>query len=411
MYNQIYYSSLKDYDNNEVRIEIYKDMEGTVQAEELYLSSNPITIEYPSSDNLFEPIKGSLCTVSILTDRIFNELYTGQAQNVMIKVYKNNQLVWFGYLTPNVYSSKYNDVYEELQLEFVDVISQSEYIKFEKKQTFSSFYELFNQVLDSVDKNKMIKYIYLQQVYHHKGTYDLLNSFLCQDSNYFDEEEKSLSLKEVLESLVGYLGMTLIQVGEIIYLLDYSNIKSDNLLCIKYDRNNTVPTTITLPNPITKISEIGVAEANGSISMGNLYNKINVLANTKEIDDTLPELLDNNSLVNMDKDPNKYYTKVISDKTILSAYFRNPKFSTIEDIWDKDIVINGDNVDTLQGETFIQKNFSYITSQGEPSKINWETALTMAYDSYVGSWVDYANRFSIRTTRDFVIFKRWLFYL
>lgn len=53
---------------------------------------------------------------------------------------------------------------------------------------------------------------------------------------------------------------------------------------------------------------IGVSESAGSISLGDVYNKVSVVANMNQITNLCPELLDDDKdIVNQNSDPNKYY--------------------------------------------------------------------------------------------------------
>ena len=76
MYRLRYYSDFKDKDNNSLRLEIYIDSSTAVTSEEIKLLYDAITIEY-SADNLYEPMKTSRASISILTEDLMTDLYSG----------------------------------------------------------------------------------------------------------------------------------------------------------------------------------------------------------------------------------------------------------------------------------------------------------------------------------------------
>jgi CRISPR/Cas system-associated protein Cas7 (RAMP superfamily) len=180
MYKLRYYSTFKDICNNTLRLEIYKDLEETVTAEELILSADAVSIEY-SSEDLFKPLKQSGCSVNVLTSTVLIDLYTGKLNDVTIKIYKNDSLFWFGYLTPNIYSSEFSSDYDLLTLEFVDCIAQLENIKYtyiSSKGTIRSFYEVVTYILDKIDTAKTIDMIYLHNGLQINLSDDLLNKLM-----------------------------------------------------------------------------------------------------------------------------------------------------------------------------------------------------------------------------------------
>ena len=67
MYRLRYYADFKDNDNNSLRLEIYIESSAAVTSEEIKLLSDAITIEY-SEESLFETLKTSRASISILTD-------------------------------------------------------------------------------------------------------------------------------------------------------------------------------------------------------------------------------------------------------------------------------------------------------------------------------------------------------
>lgn len=91
MYKLKYHSSFKDINENNIKIEIYKNTTATVQAEELILSADAVSIQY-ESDNIFQPLKQSAASINILTSKVLDDLYTGKLNDIQIRIYKNNNL-------------------------------------------------------------------------------------------------------------------------------------------------------------------------------------------------------------------------------------------------------------------------------------------------------------------------------
>lgn len=129
MYRLRYYSDFKDNDNNSLRLEIYIDRSTAVTSEEIKLLSDAITIEY-SAENLFEPLKTSRASISILTEDLMTDLYSGGYFGTAIKILKNNSLFWTGYATPCIYQQSYVGKWDVLTLECIDAVSQLQNIDY-----------------------------------------------------------------------------------------------------------------------------------------------------------------------------------------------------------------------------------------------------------------------------------------
>ena len=268
----------------------------------------------------------------------------------------------------------------------MDSIAQLENIKYsyiDNKGAIRSFYEVMVYILDKIDSEKIIDKIYLHNALQVNASNDLLNKLMIQERNFFDEEEEPETCKEVLEDILSYLGMSLIQFEDKYLILDYQAIKTGNYKFIVYDRNDKTNQTVILPSDLRNLQDIGIYESNASISLGNVYNKINLISNNNGVDNLIPELFDEDDLVNQNTDANKYYEKKVEDYSYLTAYFKS------KENWETfqlDGVFGGtgipeitiDNVDSVTYGAFFQRNDSYKTEDGEPAKLNWTDYLTLA---------------------------------
>lgn len=409
MYRLIYYSDFKDVDDNAIRIEIYKESDIEIAPVELILSADAVSIDY-NSDEIYKPLKQSACTVNVLTKDVLTNLYTGKLNDITLKILKNGNLFWFGYLTPNIYSSEFENDYDLLSLEFIDTVAQLENIKFSNTgNNIISFYAVLSSLLDRIDTNKVIKSIYLHSSLSINGNDDLLNKLYVQERNFFDEEEEAQDGKDVLKDIISYLGMSLIQFEDKFLILDYEALKQGNYTFISYDRISNKTDTVTLLADVRKVSEIGIAESKAQISLGNVYNKISIVANNNPIGDVLPKLFDD--LTNQNSNANKYYTKTVGENSYFTAYFKSDtyKVSTCYSINNitaeiknvDEITLN--NIDSIYTGTYFQKNDSYKTSDGTPASIDWTDYLTMVKTFTTIGPDD--TVVSLSVTKDNVIFK------
>ncbi|WP_299230237.1 hypothetical protein [uncultured Bacteroides sp.] len=410
MYKEKFHSTFYDRDNNKVSIHIYKNVEESenIVSQELTLSSNAVTITY-QSDEIFQPLKQSGCTISVLTDSILTDLYTGKINDVMVKIYKNEELFWMGFLTPNLYSSEYQTSLDLLQLEFIDVVSNLENIKYSSSGNgVNSFYNIITDALSKIDEGHIINSIYLHKSLSIDDDQDILNSLYIQERNFYDEGKEPQTCKSVIEDILRYLGMSLIQYKDSYILLDYESLKKGYYDFIKYDLIENTISSASFQEDKRTISEIGIYNNQATISMGDIYNQISIVANNNPINDLLPDLFDD--LVNQNEDPNKYYNlddtpgimdEELTDNTYLVAFFNSEKWENFG-AWHNEQQfkeLTPDNIISSNGiykGTYYQKMAQYKKEDGEPSTLNWKDYLTMLsitpYPDTPSFWIEKENQ-------------------
>ena len=339
--NLAYYSEFKSRYNTPYRVEIYTK-KNTGSAKEIRLSGTPFTVEW-ESDRLYKPLKMSNAVCSIITRELLLDLYTGENQGVevVLKNRETNTLEWFGFVTPNMYSSDYISL-DTLDIEAIDSIACLDNIKYSymgEKADFRSFSEIICNVLAKADPQKCVQKLYVQNCNKltSSATACILKSLYIHERNFFDEMNEPMTCKDVLTSLVEYLGMTLIQWKDAYYIIDYEYIDNGYTDCTLFNIRNLTSSNTILPISSKNIMDIGVSSSNGSISLDSVYNKVTVVANTNAIGDLCPDLIDDDDLENQNSDPDKYYTQTIDDIVFLSAYFKSKEnWETLQSVEEMD---------------------------------------------------------------------------
>lgn len=376
-----------------IRVEVSKN--GTIA--ELTLADGAVTIDYVI-DSIFAPLKQSGCSIKVLTKEIL-DLYTGKRDEIEVRIYRGSSvrdLLWFGYLTPNIYSQEYETDVDLLTLEAIDTIAQLEYIKYDRQnQTMTSFIDIFRYIFDKVDPNKVIRYIVVQDTLSQR-----LNKLSILERNFYDEEGEPQNMNEVLSDILTYLGLTIVQWEDSYYLFDPKALKEGVRDFKNYNRLDGNYAQIKKDIPLNVVQ---VAESNCTVSMGDVFNKINVVANTNTINSVLPNAIsDTEDIINQNVDPEKYYetTKLVEDPndsknnknyTLLNAFFKSKEnwmnwqvsAGTLATGYAQVDEVTGSNIDTVYRGGFWQKSDQYITDE-EPSSLNWKSYYTCVDD---GNWL------------------------
>lgn len=386
--NLAYYAEFKSKNNTQYRVEIHTKNKVS-EVKELLLSDTPFIAEW-EADTLFKPLKMSNAVCSILTREILTDLYTGEAQGVELHLYNQSakMLEWFGYLTPNLYTSDYITPLNSLDVEAIDSIACLENIKYcciGERADFRLFIDIILYILLKADPEIKLNRLYIQNCnkVSDNSAACIFKDLYINERNFFDETNEAMTCKDALSSLLSYLGMTLMQWKDAYYIIDYKYINNryDDFTLFYRDRLNSV--ILSLPISVKNISTIGIAESQGSISLDNVYNKVSVVANNNAVDELCPELFDDEDLENQNSNVDKYYEQVIDDMVFLTAYFkskRNWKLlpvtyglgATNMDLSE----VTSTNVGYIDLGALFQKNDSYNTDALEPSSLNWFSYLT-----------------------------------
>lgn len=131
----IYTGEFKNINNELYRINIEIN-NGVDDTEEIIFSPEAFIIEYNDGDTIYEPLKLSNATCTLVSDKYLFDLYVGTAQGAKITLLKINDIndkiiEWVGYVTPNIYNMGWEKPFEEIQLEAIDGLSTLENYKYE----------------------------------------------------------------------------------------------------------------------------------------------------------------------------------------------------------------------------------------------------------------------------------------
>ena len=318
-----YYSEFDNLNNDRIRVEIHLDGFGG-DASEVVLSRPAVSVNY-SVDDIFQPMRKSGASISLLVPKPLDDLYTGQLTNPQVRIYRNGSLFWFGYVTPSIYTQPYKDELDILTIECVDSLAVMSNVDFKKDGEISSFYDIISRWLDMADPTHLAGNLYVPKNVECGGNSDILERLFIYQRNFLDEMNEGQKVDEAISDLLRYLGFTLIQWKDAYYIISVSSMPATDYFC--YDRSTGDKTQVSIPASISDVMEIGIGKGTGSISLGGLYNKLTVVANNNPLGNIIPEFDDENDIVNQNANPNNYYTETYSYEdnayTLLSAFFKS----------------------------------------------------------------------------------------
>lgn len=274
------------------------------------LSGDPLNSTMDSDGKtLFSPIKCSGMSVSILTNNIPFDLYSGSALGTKINVKEGDRYIFKGFLTPCSYSMGFDSELEEIQLECVDGISVLKEIPYSSShKDIRSFLTI---IFNCLKKSGCFKNLYITNniQFSASGNESVFDRIRISENNFFDKKdyelqpdsEIAMSCYDVLFEIMQYTGCTIIAEGEDVFILDYDAIRNSKNKYWRYDITGnklTTPTQTDLTHSY-KITDGSYAESGSKIDLSETFNKIKVTDDFYSLDSIVEGLNNSKNWINI----------------------------------------------------------------------------------------------------------------
>ncbi|MCF0115071.1 MAG: hypothetical protein HUJ56_06930 [Erysipelotrichaceae bacterium] len=107
-------------------------------------------------------------------------------------------------------------------------------------------------------------------------------------------------MKDVLEEICQYFGLTAIADGDKVLFLDYDAIKHNRNYYYRYSVGGTDAGTLTTLSFTKRIAASDYSESGATLSLDNVYNKVSVTDDLYTFDSLIPDVFD--STINITDD-------------------------------------------------------------------------------------------------------------
>lgn len=277
-------------------------------AKEITLSGTPFVTEMDESDDtIYTPAKYQTATVEAISGDYMFDIYSGKAQDTKVELYKGDELMWVGYVRPNLYDVGFEKSREVIQIECQDALSTLQYFPYKQSdKQVRNFLYVINKVLEVC---KSYKTFYVSDNTYLTSDSCILNDLYISEENFFDNKDKNETdndvawkCDEVLEEICQYLGLTAIADKDAVYFIDYDAIiKGDNTYW-KYQVGSTTPFKVNVSFD-KKITGKDYSANGATLSMDKVYNKATVKAELYDYDSVIPDLYETSKNITASSDP------------------------------------------------------------------------------------------------------------
>lgn len=310
-----YYAFFRDVDDNLYKVVVRtnkKEPEVYIQ-HELLLSDPPVTVTYETTDDIYEPHKCSTATVRMLL-REFNEDFNSEDSEVVIYRLKDGEpysdnlklpysdnrffnVEWTGYATPNAYSQGYSSFYDEFELECQDTLSVLKYIDIPDFRTgidgetpgIEYTTKTLQDILKLVESETQLKVFVTNSVRIPVSAPTNSNNSVLDvtfDIHSFLDNEEPKKYMDVLDDIFTALNLTIVQVKDRVYVINYDTIAAGYNTYVDTDSNMYMFVSEMRLDPNMS------AGNTGNVSLVENYSGYKVEANYYDLDIDLPDLSD-----------------------------------------------------------------------------------------------------------------------
>ena len=328
------------YNQREERIEVHILTGGdrtkeTVIGEkkgELSFTDDPVDLTSQVNDT-FDHLLCQQATVRLLARNFVPDFFCASCRDAVVNIYREGKCLFAGFIEPQSYSQGYNEEFDEIELSCIDALTALQYAKYrdvgslgvlynvvkaeaEQRTFLAMLKEILGGVtaeLDIVGGNVM-RYLYdgSKAVDDLAGNrYAIFGQLTVSELLFLgDEEDDVWQQDEVLEEILKYLNLHIVQDGFTFYLFSWESVKGDERI---YWRDLLTGASVTTARQTTDIVTGLVTDTDTTISVGEVYNKIMLTAKVESMESVIESPLDNDLLKSPFSNKQKYMTEYSSD--------------------------------------------------------------------------------------------------
>lgn len=304
---------------------VYNDT-GAEMEEITLAGDSPVVVTYDTSNTPFEPIRFSRASINVVADEKFLDIFSSEAQGTGVEIRRHIEgsawdTVWYGYLTPNLLNMPEDSCGKEtFTLEAQDALSTLEnynYALIGERKSIVTLQQVLRQI--AIKCGVAVQYLAIDSaIGNHKvdgsssSYYSYPETLFISEQNFFSSDtDEPWNLKEVLEEICRYFGMTAIQSGRWLYLYDTQSHANDTwvgesaatpIRWYRYasytDYNSRSTVNSQRDCKCFTLSQDLIRGTGADISLEPIYNKIQVKDSFYEIDHFIPDIYEDNLLTN-----------------------------------------------------------------------------------------------------------------
>lgn len=294
-YGLIYTVAIPSLRKNNYSVEVEKK-DYTGASTVLMGGAEPFTVSLDDDDFVYIPLRLSTGKLAVVGGSALESLFATAYQEYRVTLYKDTTPLWCGFIKPEIYTQDYTAVQHEISIDCLSAIHTLEYVKYTQLDTsglkFVSLKSLISRAV--VAANAKYQKVYMPHTFATTqatyGTNALMqDDCVISEQNFFDEENKAMSYKDVLEEICRFAHVTLYDDNGSLYFVDHDYTDAYD----EWTLTNGV-LTLTSANALAignkSVQDIGFGGSDHSLDIVAGYNKASIkTSNYNNSDKMFPE--------------------------------------------------------------------------------------------------------------------------
>lgn len=320
--------------DNTKQVEIGNEKDG------IFFTDDPVEITSQVNDT-FDHLLCYQASVCLLCKNFVPDFFCSSCRDAVVNILRNEECIFAGYIEPQAFSQGYNEDYDEVELTCIDCLSALSYSNYRNvgaasvlydalkgKAAQRTFYDIIAEILNDVGEaaNYMgggafeIWYDGSKALSNETGeeVYNIFRDISINELLFFgDEEDDMWTQEDVLNEILKYLNLHIVQEGTDFYIFSWESIRNRSYVDF-YTIDNGIVRNVQIPTLLVG-KDIEVSDCDTKISIGKTYNELLLTDNVTEVDDMIESPLDDESLVAAGNFQ-KYMTEYIAEGEGKTAY-------------------------------------------------------------------------------------------
>lgn len=294
----------------------------------VWFTDDPVEIASEVND-CFDHLLRYSASIRLLADRFMGDLFATTCRDVVVNIYRGEECLFAGFVEPQSYNQPFNDALDELEINCIDALSALQYsyyknigtagITWEDVKTAAD-YRTFNAIITEILEGMTtelditgagtIRLLYdgSKAINQTASPYLVLQQLQLSELLFLGESEDDVWTQDVvLEELLRYLNLHITQVGFTFYLFDWATVKKAANVSWRNILNGQIAPSSQYQD-VTIATEIA-EDCDTNVSVGDVFNQIQVTCDINEIDNVIESPLDDDALIQLYTNNQLYCTE------------------------------------------------------------------------------------------------------
>lgn len=305
----------------------------------VWFAVNAIETESDASDT-FAHILSQRASVTLLTREYMPELFCASCMDAVVNILRDGVCIFAGYVEPQTYSQSYNDTLDEITLTCIDALAALQYSKYRNIGSLGvlyslvkaeaaerSFDSLLQEILKGVTSGLDISGSCMVRFWQdmskapdntEANKRNIFRNLSISELLFLGEEEDDVWQQDaVLEEILKYLNLRIVQVGGDFYIFDWATVRGtgDITWCQLAGDTSSMERKATLTFSLSNVDG-----SDTQISIVEQYNRIELTCDVKKIESVVESPLDGDLTTSLYDNHQLYMREYSSDGEGDSAY-------------------------------------------------------------------------------------------